>query len=454
MLVPQRHHIALALSLSGLLLFCFILVPRQGFNAEPAAAPQAAGHWCQCVEYVQNRFALNRWGGPHFIGAADMGPYLEAQGLQRIAEPVEGAVIVFPRTFGMGIDAVYGHVGVVTQVSTTYGSAAWALTVRGARQQGKEWAEHGCSNVSDMYAIIVPGDGSSGVSFYATEPPPGRLRVVEPLHLSTTAPRTGELVYARFTVENSGGQPLQIEALTAGGRQGNTWDAAVQVDFPLAHEIMLQPGERYTYKAARALTETGGYFAEPAAQIDGAWSSIASANRVRYSVQGSVPLPRTAPRLAETPALTPTAALSPTLAPTAAPTETPSPSAAPTETPSPSAAPTETPSPSAAPTETPSPSAAPTETPSPSAAPTETPELLSQWSRREHLAPGTYRLRVWGGPGLRIYLDGELVLDGLQPDAPRQAIRSDVSGGPHEIAVQMYADNDGSTARYAWEQQP
>jgi hypothetical protein len=80
--------------------------------------------------------------------------------------------------------------------------------------------------------------------------------------------------------------------------------------------------------------------------------------------------------------------------------------------------------------------------------------LLSQWSRREHLGPGTYRLRVWGGPGLRIYLDGELVLDGLQPDAPGQATRSDVSGGPHEIVVQMYAKNDGSTARYAWEQQP
>jgi hypothetical protein len=244
-----------------------------------------------------------------------MGPYLEAQGLQRITAPIEGAIIVFPRTFGMGIDETYGHVGVVMQVSPNDSGTAWTLTIRGARQEGNEWADYGCSNVSDMYAIRVPRDGSSGVSFYAATPPPGRLHVVEPLRLSTRAPRTGELVYARFTVENSGGQPLQIEALTAGGRQGSTWDAAVQVDFPLVRDIVLHPGERYTYRAAHALAEPGGYFAEPAAQIDDTWSSIASANRVRYSVQTSVSLPQSAPPPSATPALTATTVLSATAAP-------------------------------------------------------------------------------------------------------------------------------------------
>jgi hypothetical protein len=320
MVVSRTYHRALAWSLSGLLLFCFALVPRLGFNAEPAAAPAATpevdGHWCQCVEYVQNRFALNRWSGPHFVGAADMGPYLEAQGLQRITAPIEGAIIVFPRTFGMGIDETYGHVGIVMQVNPNDSGPAWTLTVRGARQEGSEWAEHGCSNVSDMYAISVPRDGSSGVSFYAPEPPPGRLHVVEPLRLSTRAPRTGELVYARFTLENSGGQPLHIDTLTAGGRQGSTWDAPLQIDFPAQQSIMLQPGERYTYKAARTLAEPGDYFAEPVAQIDGVWGSIPRANRVRYSVQASVSLPQSAPPPSATPALTPTAVLSPTAAPT------------------------------------------------------------------------------------------------------------------------------------------
>jgi hypothetical protein len=368
--------------------------------------------------------------------------------LQRIVEPFEGAVIVFPRTFGMGIDAVYGHVGVVTQVSAAASGAAWSLTVRGARQRGNEWAEHGCSNVSDMYAIIVPRDGRSGVSFYASEPPPGRLRVVEPLRLSTTAPRTSELVYAHFTVENSGGQLLQIETLTAGGRQGTAWDAPIRADFPFVHDIVLHPGERYTYKAARDLSAAGNYFAEPAAQIDGAWGSVERANRVRYSVQASVALPEHEPHLPATPALTPTEPPTATPSPTAAPTEPPT--AAPTEPPT--AAPTEPPTatPTEPPTATPSPTAAPTGAHSEAVAEA---EPLSQWSHHEHLAPGTYRLRVWGGPGLRIYLDGELVLDGLAPDAPRQITRSDVSGGPHKITILMYATNDGTTAHYTWERQ-
>jgi hypothetical protein len=214
------------------------------------------------------------------------------------------------------------------------------------------------------------------------------------------------------------------------------------------HDIVLHPGERYTYKAARDLSAAGNYFAEPAAQIDGAWGSVERANRVRYSVQASVALPEHEPHLPATPALTPTEPPTATPSPTAAPTEPPT--AAPTEPPT--AAPTEPPTatPTEPPTATPSPTAAPTGAHSEAVAEA---EPLSQWSHHEHLAPGTYRLRVWGGPGLRIYLDGELVLDGLAPDAPRQITRSDVSGGPHKITILMYATNDGTTAHYTWERQ-
>lgn len=294
----------------------FVLVPRPGHNALPAAN---SVRWCQCVDYVRQRFGLDPAAGPHFVGAADMGPYLQGQGMVRHAAPLLGAVIVFPRSFGSGIDTTYGHVGVVVGIEAQ--ADHWRLTVRGARQSWPEWTEYGCSNVSDMTHITVPYQGAT-VAFFAPS-------AVQPVSES--------------------------------------------------RPVTAQPVSTPTSEPTAIATST------PA-----------------------VPTPA-----APTPKPMPTASRGPHLAASPAP-------------------------------------AVPTASPAP--APAELPALLTQWSSEEQLAPGSYRFRAWGGPGMRLYLDGELVLDGVSTPATYYAERS-VSGGPHQVRVEVYATSNGSQARFTWEQQ-
>jgi hypothetical protein len=377
--------------LSLALLTLFISFPRHFF----AAPLEQSAHWCQCVEYVMNRSGFSMGSGPYFTGAADMGPFLESRGFARMAEPTAGAIVVFPRSFGYGIDTTYGHVGVVTEVQNSgYG---WSIVVRGARQSGPEWTEYGCNNVSDMYGITV-SYGSSGASFYSSgssgsaelsAPAPGRLQLVDSLALSSVNPQIGEQVYARFSVQNTGGQALLLDQLTVGGRQGSSWDDVVVVDFPYVQQITLAPGEVYHYEGVRTFDSTGSYFAQPVAKIAGSWNAIAGEDRVHFTVQG-----------AEDAALVPQQ-IRGGAAPDARSDA----------------------------------------------------EIHAQWTGQEYLDEGDYLFRVQAGQGIRVYLDGELVLDGLEPQETYEATRA-VSGGPHRLKIVVYEDNDGSQTRYDWERQP
>jgi hypothetical protein len=420
----RRFIAALLFCFSLTLLLIFIIVPRQGFNAPLASQP---ARWCQCVDYVVNRFSLDLRVGPPFVGAADMGPFLENQGFTRVFEPLPGSIVVFPRSFGSGIDTTYGHVGVVTHAQAMQGGQAWALTVRGARQTWPEWTEHGCSNVSDMDHITVAQDGSPA-SFYISAPTPGRLAVAAPLTLSSTAPRVEEFIQATFSVRNVGQQPILIDTLTAGGRKGADWEAVIHADFPYHEHITLQPGESYHYEAIQAIFEEGDYFAEPAAQVGGAWGTIEGGNRVRYHVSNPAP------------------PLTPTPVPA---TATPPPASEPTATPPPANGDVilgskGTTSEVAAQA---NPAAIPTVEPLPA--------LQTQWSEEEYIAPGSYTFRAWAGQGTRVYLDEVLVVDGLQgtPDgiSGQYAGTRDVTGGAHTIRIEVYANHDGSTAHYEWD---
>lgn len=456
------------------LVLLFTLLPYQGFNARP---DQMSIRWCQCVDYVRNRFSLPPGGG--FVGAADMGPFLERNGFVPLREPMVGAVIVFPRWFGSGIDATYGHVGVVTTIRSS--GDAWSLTVRGARQNNQEWAEHGCSNVSDMDHITVPY-GSDIVSFYVRGPAPGQLQIVEDLQLSTTAPQIGEHIQARFSVQNVGEQALVIQNLTAGGRLGQNWNDAIQADFPHVHDLTLQPGDSYSYETIQALGHEGSYFVEPVVRVDNEWRTIANSTRINYTVLPSAPLPTAT--VTEIPTTVPAF-------PDARDTQKPAPATAqPTPTPEPPNQPEPTATvPPAAPSATalpfdkhPTPPAtstvplqeqsdvpeiahtAPgtdaahepelfqtTQTTITASATPPLPALQNQWSSQEHLTPGSYTLRVWAGKGTRVYLDGELVLDGLMSSGPYRATYPHIAGGDHTITVKLYEGNDGVQAHYVWD---
>jgi hypothetical protein len=115
--------------------------------------------------------------------------------------------------------------------------------------------------------------------------------MVSYLELSNMAPVAGEAIWARFSVQNIGQQPMLLERLTVGGRQGSTWQDPVHADFPYHRDITLAPGQVYTYEALREVGPAGGYFAEPVVQVGGTWGTIGGANRVAYTVHEMVPLP-------------------------------------------------------------------------------------------------------------------------------------------------------------------
>lgn len=184
----KRHSliIGLMLVMSLLIVVLFLVVPHRGLNA-PSQVQSV--RWCECVHYVLHRYGLDMSTGPYFIGAADMGPYLESRGFTRVETPMAGAVAVFARSFGMGIDTTYGHVGVVTAANgSSADGASWSLVVRGARQGGAEQAEYGCTNVSDM--AIPVSNGNSLIAFYTS--PGGVTESVEPVEAVILSPTPSE----------------------------------------------------------------------------------------------------------------------------------------------------------------------------------------------------------------------------------------------------------------------
>jgi surface antigen len=106
-------------------------------SSEETGAVEQANTWCQCTNYVNNRFAL----GGGFPNAQDWGPYLSARGYRQVSTPQVGDIVIYTAA-RMGNTA--GHVAVIAGVSST------SITNRGANQLST-WAtttEFGCTNVS------------------------------------------------------------------------------------------------------------------------------------------------------------------------------------------------------------------------------------------------------------------------------------------------------------------
>lgn len=136
-------------------------------------------------------------------------------------------------------------------------------------------------------------DGSSVPSGQSCPPArSGRLELVGLLTLSILVPSITETVTARFTIRNTGGQPLILERLAAAGRRGEDWDSPNVTDFPHVTNLTLSPGQTYTYEQSRSFPESGRHFAEPAVQVNGTWNGILDAqsnpSRVRFVVITSV----------------------------------------------------------------------------------------------------------------------------------------------------------------------
>lgn len=96
----------------------------------------------------------------------------------------------------------------------------------------------------------------------------------------------GETVMASFTIKNEGGSALVLKQLLAGAR--GPW-ARVQgwmgpnADFPPDVDVVVQPGQSYTYSRARTFTLVGDYFVE-ALLNQGGWVTITPFPRVEFNV--------------------------------------------------------------------------------------------------------------------------------------------------------------------------
>lgn len=71
-----------------------------------------------------------------------------------------------------------------------------------------------------------------------------------------------------------------------------------------------------------------------------------------------------------------------------------------------------------------------------------------RWTRTETYAPGTYHVMVEGDDGVRVLIDGVVVLDGWG-DHPPTAYHAnvDLTAGPHTVVVEYYENGGGALAR-------
>jgi hypothetical protein len=113
---------------------------------------------------------------------------------------------------------------------------------------------------------------------------PGKLSLMGRLTFSPVTPTSGQKVEASYTVVNTGGQAMSVPWLLVGARDpGNA-----NVDFPGVPNVVLQPGQQYTYRQSRTFSVAGNYSAWPAAYLDGDWLELTSAH-TSLTVQSPAP---------------------------------------------------------------------------------------------------------------------------------------------------------------------
>jgi len=126
-------------------------------NSKPATDEQqvylldkSIASTCSCVQYVKNR--LNITGST--ANAQDWGLFLKARGYYRVYSPQNKDVVIFKAGYGSGINATYGHIGIIGTASLigSGASAFWRIKVVGANQGPPFYTEYNCTNVN--YTLI------------------------------------------------------------------------------------------------------------------------------------------------------------------------------------------------------------------------------------------------------------------------------------------------------------
>jgi hypothetical protein len=187
-----------------------------------------------------------------------------------------GHVVIFVRWIEKGVSfEAYEENGGVNYSR----AVATRLTLQALRGGGMTIVEYEEYAPGPYYAFR-----SQGIPGYAvvTGPPcvwktPGNC---------TNTVLVGEEVTATFTIKNEGGSALVLRQLMAGAR--GPW-ARVQgwmgpnADFPPEVDVIVQPGQSYTYSRARSFNLVGDYFVE-ALLNESDWVAITPFPRIEFDV--------------------------------------------------------------------------------------------------------------------------------------------------------------------------
>lgn len=75
-----------------------------------------------------------------------------------------------------------------------------------------------------------------------------------------------------------------------------------------------------------------------------------------------------------------------------------------------------------------------------------------RWTGRAPIESGTYTFIARADDGIRVWLDGDLILNGWRDQSPTEyRVTRDVSGGDHDIRVEYYEHGGGALAEFKWE---
>jgi hypothetical protein len=88
------------------------------------------------------------------------------------------------------------------------------------------------------------------------------LTIVQPLTITPTAPEAGRVVTATFAVRNDGPAPVTFIQIGAGGRGPSctNFQCGEVINFTLAKDVTLAPGETYNYSDQHIFLTEGAHF--------------------------------------------------------------------------------------------------------------------------------------------------------------------------------------------------
>lgn len=82
-------------------------------------------------------------------------------------------------------------------------------------------------------------------------------------------------------------------------------------------------------------------------------------------------------------------------------------------------------------------------------------KFSARWTRTNTYEAGRYRLRVTGDDGIRVLVDGALVIDGWKDQRPTDYVTEvPLTAGEHTVVVEYYERNGGAAARFSEESVP